>query len=1065
MQKSLRAPLLVFCLLVASLLSVMFSPMMTQITTLEESVDDIQYSSPIQATISPSSGWTTGGEEITITGSGFTDLAFSNTTNDGINHQWVETTMDYTDEAGRFNSIVMDSNGHIHVVHINGGNYQIRHSVYDGTSWNSVKIKDCGQTYCWDIHMVIDDNDHIHLAYTTYTQWDETLVYMNYDGTTWTDTLVSSSAHFGPIGIAVDSNNHPHISYAVDGADQCGNGLRLASYTGTAWSHDTVEAGNNRGCESAIVIDDNDNIYIAYQDRSDSKLKIATDKSGSWDSYLVDTGSSPGDIHPGYMTSMAMDQQGQFHIAHFDEKEDDLRYSTGVPNGQWTTTIVDSAGHTGRDPSIALDAADNPHIVYRSWNGWSLKYATIDPSTSNWTVSTISGTNDVGDGNSLFIDQDGIMHVPFSDDTDEVLKYATKSTGLSQTNEIRVQFGQYGSVTGTVVNDTTIRVTTPSLTTGDSVAISIWDKDENQHQLSSTFQFIDQNDLDSDGVPNVNDDCPEVIGNSTQDANGCPDADGDGYSNTGDAFPNDANDWMDSDDDGVGDNSDAFPNDASETLDSDGDGVGDNGDLFPGDGNETVDSDDDGVGDNADAFPEDANETLDTDGDGVGDNADVFPYNAIEAFDSDGDGVGDNTDAFPNDGNETIDSDGDGVGDNADIFPNDSNESIDSDGDGIGDNTDEFPFTDNLLDSDGDGYLDSEDEFSEEATQWNDTDGDGYGDNWGNSDWNESRMSEGMGVFIEGALLSDYCPEVNGNSTGDGYVGCLDADGNGIADIFEQNETNQTNDTNQTNGTVADLDSDGDGVLDVDDACPGTTVGTQVDNLGCKVVDTQNDESDSIIDSFMSGSSGTITTTVGIGAIMIALFSLLQTNLVAALLPDAFRWVQVLRKNSTLSKEEVNELTYLQSLVQAYYNNPSELYEELEEMKSDLTARYTNNEVKKETREKLLTLINELQNSNPDELKRIANNEAYFGLSGTIDSKQRTELLEEKVAMRDNIQSFEPMDTGSPQVQEIPLSAPPLDATGVIKADGYEWYEWPESSGSWWYRTAYTQDQWQYWQQ
>ena len=26
------------------------------------------------------------------------------------------------------------------------------------------------KTYCWDIHMVIDDNDGLHLAYTTYTE-------------------------------------------------------------------------------------------------------------------------------------------------------------------------------------------------------------------------------------------------------------------------------------------------------------------------------------------------------------------------------------------------------------------------------------------------------------------------------------------------------------------------------------------------------------------------------------------------------------------------------------------------------------------------------------------------------------------------------------------------------------------------------------------------------------------------------------------------------------------------------------------------------------------------------
>ena len=370
-------------LVVAALLSVMASPVFLQPPVLEESGDDVRYSSPIQATISPSSGWTSGGQEITITGTGFSDLAFSNITDDGINHQWAETTMDYSDQAGRWNAVAVDSNGHIHVVQIKDESYQIRHSVNDGTGWISNGINTCGATYCWDIHMVIDDNDHIHLAYTTYTSWDETLVYMNYDGTTWTDTVVSNSAHFGPIGIAVDSNNHPHISYALDGSDQCGVGLRISSYDGSSWRYTNVDQGANRGCESAIVIDESDHMYIAYQDRSSSKLKIATDKSGSWDSYLVDTGTSLSNLYPGYMTSMVMDQQGQFHIAHFDEKEDDLRYSTGAPNSQWTTTIVDATGHTGRDPSIAVDAADQPHIVYHTWSGQNLKYATLDSTTSN----------------------------------------------------------------------------------------------------------------------------------------------------------------------------------------------------------------------------------------------------------------------------------------------------------------------------------------------------------------------------------------------------------------------------------------------------------------------------------------------------------------------------------------------------------------------------------------------------------------------------------------------------------------------------------------------------------
>ena len=272
-------------LVIAVLLSVMASPVFLQQPVLEESDGDVRHSNPIQATISPSSGWTSGGQEITITGTGFADLAFSNITDDGINHQWAETTMDYSDQAGRWNAVAVDSNGHIHVVQIKDESYQIRHSVNDGTGWISNGINTCGATYCWDIHMVIDDNDHIHLAYTTYTSWDETLVYMNYDGTTWTDTVVSNSAHFGPIGIAVDSNNHPHISYALDGSDQCGVGLRISSYDGSSWRYTNIDQGSNRGCESAIVIDESDHMYIAYQDRSSSKLKIATDKSGSWDSY------------------------------------------------------------------------------------------------------------------------------------------------------------------------------------------------------------------------------------------------------------------------------------------------------------------------------------------------------------------------------------------------------------------------------------------------------------------------------------------------------------------------------------------------------------------------------------------------------------------------------------------------------------------------------------------------------------------------------------------------------------------------------------------------------------
>ena len=101
-------------------------------------------------------------------------------------------------------------------------------------------------------------------------------------------------------------------------------------------------------------------------------MKFATNKSGSWITYAPDTGGY-NIAYPGYYSSLAMDHQGQFHIAHYDSDNDDLRYSTGIPNGAWNTDVVDSSGDTGRNPSIAIDAAGDPHIVYRSWNGWKFK--------------------------------------------------------------------------------------------------------------------------------------------------------------------------------------------------------------------------------------------------------------------------------------------------------------------------------------------------------------------------------------------------------------------------------------------------------------------------------------------------------------------------------------------------------------------------------------------------------------------------------------------------------------------------------------------------------------------
>ncbi len=180
-------------------------------------------------------------------------------------------------------------------------------------------------------------------------------------------------------------------------------------------------------------------------------------------------------------------------------------------------------------------------------------------------------------------------------------------------------------------------------------------------------------------------------------------------------------------------------------LDSDGDGTTDSQDAFPSDSTQTEDSDGDGFGDDpdgngADAFPDDYSQWSDTDGDGHGDNpdgnsSDQFPVNAEQWQDSDNDGYGDDMngaqgDRFPEDTSQWSDRDFDGYGDNLDGLNGDACPDING-----------FSTLDRLgcPDSDRDGYSDptpnwtassdGADAKANDKSQWVDRDGDGYGDN------------------------------------------------------------------------------------------------------------------------------------------------------------------------------------------------------------------------------------------------------------------------------------------------------------------------------------------------
>jgi hypothetical protein len=188
--------------------------------------------------------------------------------------QWELRTVDPAPGSGKFNFIVSDSHGTLHVAYgnVKYENASLRYASWNGSAWQVEILEGAGQpgTSIWSTALVMDATDRPHIAYTDVL--NRLVKYaVKVDGK-WNTEVVGAIQKEGypdRNGIALDEAGNPYISYYDAGAGV----LQVAHKEGSKWVTEIVDS-NFAGYTSSLQIRDGE-IWMTYADESHRDLKFA----------------------------------------------------------------------------------------------------------------------------------------------------------------------------------------------------------------------------------------------------------------------------------------------------------------------------------------------------------------------------------------------------------------------------------------------------------------------------------------------------------------------------------------------------------------------------------------------------------------------------------------------------------------------------------------------------------------------------------------------------------------------------------------------------------------------
>ena len=322
-------------------------------------------------------------------------------------------------------SMALDSSGRPHIVY--GGDH-LYHAFFDGAVWHT-EIIDSTPGVGTQASVAIDGDDHLHIIYGYSIE-----ISSHGDGPYYRyATNASGQWIFEDLNIIPLAAYHPTMNIDPSGAihllwtfpagtGASGSNIHHTTNASGAWTDETTELW---GSVCDWVVDVDGTVHLLYQNLQnypDVEITYAVKSNGAWEtSTIQDTDYGPSG-------GLAMDGNGEVHIAHSDGTSGNLYYVHGLLNS-WQSEIIEDLGERLRRIVLDIDSSGQVHIAYQDPASGDLKYAR--GTTGSWTTETVDAD---GSATSIGVTPGSVPHICYSGS--EAIMHATISGGSWVQNTI-----------------------------------------------------------------------------------------------------------------------------------------------------------------------------------------------------------------------------------------------------------------------------------------------------------------------------------------------------------------------------------------------------------------------------------------------------------------------------------------------------------------------------------------------------------------------------------------------------------------------------------------------------